>query len=298
MEIRQLEYFVAVAEEANFTRAAQRCLVAQPAVSAQIQRLERELGQPLFDRSRRTATLTAAGSAALPHARAVLAGVADVGAAVDEVSAVIRGTVRIGTVTSHDVDIAALLANFHTDHPAVEITLGTDDSVRLIERLRDGTVDLAIVSVGSDETVDGISLDTVTDQAIDAVVAHGHPLAHRETITLSELCEHPLIALPVGTGIRHQLDVACTAAQCSPRIAFEASTPPALVELAAHGLGVAVVPRSIALSRNDLHTVRMVPELRGRLALAWRSTGPMNPATAILVQKARRQVRTQSATSV
>ena len=77
MELRQLEYFVAVAEEANFTRAAERIRVAQPAVSVQIQRLEREVGQPLLDRSRRAVRLTAAGEAALPYARAALAAVAD-----------------------------------------------------------------------------------------------------------------------------------------------------------------------------------------------------------------------------
>jgi DNA-binding transcriptional LysR family regulator len=83
MEFRQLEYFVAVAEEANFTRAAERIHVAQPAVSAQIQRLERELGQPLLDRSRRTVRLTAAGEAALPYARTALSAVADIHLAVE-----------------------------------------------------------------------------------------------------------------------------------------------------------------------------------------------------------------------
>src|SRR6478735_9102003 len=128
MELRQLEYFVAVAEAANFTRAAERVHVAQPAVSAQIQRLERELGQQLLDRSRRAVRLTAAGEAALPYARAVLAAVAGMHVAVDELTALVRGTVTIGTVTSHNVDMPALLADFHADHPNVEITLSTDSS--------------------------------------------------------------------------------------------------------------------------------------------------------------------------
>src|SRR5690348_12967834 len=136
MELRQLEYFVAVAEEANFTRAAERIHVAQPAVSAQIQRLECELGQPLFDRSRRSVRLTAAGEAALPFARAALAAVADIGVAMDELTQLVRGTVTIGTVTSHSVDIPALLADFHTDHPGVEIMLSTDTSDALIEKVR------------------------------------------------------------------------------------------------------------------------------------------------------------------
>ena len=118
MELRQLEYFVAVAEEANFTRAAQRVHVAQPAVSAQIARLERELGQPLLDRSHRAVRLTAAGEAALPYAQAGSGGRRAMCArAVDELTELVRGTVTIGTVTAHNVDMPALLADFHAHIP-------------------------------------------------------------------------------------------------------------------------------------------------------------------------------------
>src|SRR4029453_6241939 len=120
MELRQLEYFVAVAEEANFTRAAERIHVAQPAVSAQIQRLEREVGQPLLDRSRRAVRLTAAGEAVLPYARAALAAVADIHVAVEELTQLVRGSVTIGTVTSHSVDVPSLLADFQAANPNAE----------------------------------------------------------------------------------------------------------------------------------------------------------------------------------
>src|SRR6478672_6107487 len=166
MELRQLEYFVAVAEEANFTRAAERIHVAQPAVSAQ--RLERELGQPLLDRSRRTVRLTAAGEAALPYARAALAAVADIHVAVEELTQLVRGTVAIGTVTSHSVDMPLLLADFHADHPEVEITLSTDSSDTLIEMVCTGRLDAAIVSVGPGERPEGLDVEVVTDEAIAA----------------------------------------------------------------------------------------------------------------------------------
>src|SRR6185437_608964 len=100
MELRQLEYFVAVAEEANFTRAAERVRISQSGVSAQIRQLERELGARLFDRSGRTATLTAAGEAALDPARAVLASMNSVRQAVDGVTALVRGRLAIGMVTA------------------------------------------------------------------------------------------------------------------------------------------------------------------------------------------------------
>jgi DNA-binding transcriptional LysR family regulator len=291
MELRQLEYFVAVAEEANFTRAAERIHVAQPAVSAQIQRLEREVGQPLLDRSRRTVRLTAAGEAVLPYARAALAAVADIHVAVDELTQLVRGSVTIGTVTSHSVDIPSLLAAFHDEHPNVEITLSTDNSDALIEKVRTGQLDAAIVSVPPDEHPEGLDIEVATDEAIVAVVGPTDALASRKTIRLRDLADRQLIALPVGAGIRHQFDDACAKAGVTPRIAFEASTPLALADLAERGLGVAIVPASVPRGRDGLHEVAIVPELRGRLALASRSGGPMSPAANVLVNKARRLLR-------
>jgi DNA-binding transcriptional LysR family regulator len=291
MELRQLEYLVAVAAEANFTRAAERLHVAQPAVSAQIQKLERELGQPLLDRSKRTVRLTAAGEAVLPSATAALAAVADVRRSVEELTDLVSGTVAIGTVTAHDMDIAGLLADFHGAHPGVEITLSTDNSDVLITQLRSGVLDVAIVSVGSDECPDGLDVEVVTDEAIDAAVCHDDDLAGESSVELAALAERSLIALPVGTGVRQRLDQACATAGVSVRIAFEASTPIALAELAERGLGVAILPSSVSRSRPGLHALTIRPEMRGRLVLAWRSTGPTNPATSVLVQMARRLLR-------
>jgi DNA-binding transcriptional LysR family regulator len=291
MELRQLEYLVAVAEEANFTRAAERVRVAQPAVSAQIQRLERELGQPLLDRTRRTVRLTAAGEAALPYAKAALAAVADIRVAVDELTQLVRGTVTIGTVTSHSVDIPSLLADFHAEHPQVEITLSTDSSDALIEKVRTGALDAAIVSVGPDEQPEGLAVEVVTDEAIQAVVSLTDELASRKTVRLSALADRQLIALPIGAGIRHQFDAACARAGVTPRIAFEASTPEALAELAERGLGVAIVPASVPRDRDGVHALAIVPQMRGRLVLAWRAGGPMSPAARVLVDRARRLLR-------
>jgi DNA-binding transcriptional LysR family regulator len=288
MELRQLEYLVAVAEEANFTRAAERIHVAQPAVSAQIQRLERELGQPLLDRTRRTVRLTPAGEAALPYARAALAAVADIHVAVEELTQLVRGTVTIGTVTSHSVDMPSLLADFHSDHPNVEITLSTDNSDALIDGVRAGRLDAAIISIGSDERPEGLDVEVVTDEAIQAAVSRTDELASRKAIRLVELADRPLIALPVGAGIRRQFDAACARAGVTPRIAFEASTPLALADLAERGLGVAIVPASVPRGREGLRALKIVPQLRGRLVLAWRSGGPMSPAARVLVDKARR----------
>src|SRR3954468_8351344 len=124
MELHQLAYFVAVADEANFTRAAERLHVAQPGVSAQVKRLEAELGQQLLDRSGRQVALTEVGAAVLPHARAALAAAAAVRSTVDELSGLIRGRATLGVVEPVAIgtlDHADLLARFHAAHPGVEI---------------------------------------------------------------------------------------------------------------------------------------------------------------------------------
>lgn len=279
---------MAVAEEANFTRAAERIHVAQPAVSAQIQRLERELGEVLLDRTQRRVRLTAAGEVVLPHARAALAAVRDIRVAVDEVAQLVRGSVTIGTVTSHNVDMGRLLADFHADHPDVEITLGTDSSDNLIADVRSGKLDVAIASVGPEEAPEGLAIEVVTDEAIEAAVCRSDPLAQRSTVSLADLCDRPLIALPVGAGIRHQFDSACAKAGVAPRITFEASTPLALADLAERGLGVAIVPASVPRGHPDLHALTFTPPLRGRLVLAWRARGPISPAARVLIDRARR----------
>src|SRR5918998_1305356 len=124
MELRQLEYFLAVAEVGSFTRAAARVHVAQPGVSAQIRQLERELGQPLFDRSGRTVRLTEVGEAVLPYARAALEAAAGARHAVDELTGLLRGHVAMGIIAGcASVELADMLAAFHRAHPAVEIAL-------------------------------------------------------------------------------------------------------------------------------------------------------------------------------
>ncbi|MCC3772442.1 LysR family transcriptional regulator [Streptomyces sp. UNOC14_S4] len=291
MELRQLAYFVAVAEERNFTRAAERAHVAQPGVSAQIRKLERELGQELLDRSGRSVRLTEAGEAVLPYARAALAAAEGARLAVDELTGLLRGRVAVGTVTSHSVDLPGLLAAFHDAHPAVEITLTEDTTDRLVEGLRTGGLDAAIISIGETPPA-GIAVHVVDDQPIVAAVTAGHELAGHRSVPLTALRGHALISLPRGTGLRARLDEACATAGFTPRIAFEAGDPWALAELAAHGLGAAILPRYIAETRSDaLRPVSIErPALRGRLALAWRADGPGRPAGRALLARARAMV--------
>ena len=295
MELHQLEYFVAVAEEASFTRAASRVHVAQPGVSAQVRRLESELGQQLLDRSGRSVRLTGVGSAVLPFARAALDAVANARLTVDDLAGLVRGQVTVGMVSGCALPVLAeLLAGFHDRHPGVAIALVEDNSDRLVERLRDGRLDLALIG-WAEQTPADIDSVVLVDEELVAVVAPGHPLAGAGAdaragagagaITIRQLRDLPLVSLPRGTGVRAALDAACVAAGFTPRIVFEASALPMVVELAGRGLGLAVVPASIP---NGPGILRLTdPQLRSRLELAWPSAPAANPAARALIEQAR-----------
>src|SRR6476660_8299609 len=291
MELHQLEYFVAVAEEASFTRAASRVHVAQPGVSAQVRRLESELGQQLLDRSGRSVRLTEVGSAVLPFARAARDAVANARRAVDELAGLVRGQVTVGMVSGCALPaLAELLAGFHDRHPGVAIALVEDNSDRLVERLRDGRLDLALIG-WAEQTPADIDSVVLVDEELVAVAAPGHPLAGAGAgagagaITIRQLRDLPLVSLPRGTGVRAALDAACAAAGFTPRIVFEASALPMVVELADRGLGLAVVPASIP---NGPGILRLTdPQLRSRLELAWRCAPAANPAARALIEQAR-----------
>jgi len=288
MELRQLEYLITVAEEANFTRAAQRVHISQSGVSAQIRQLEHELGATLIDRSSRTARLTDAGAAALPHARAALAAGAGLRQAVDEVNGLIRGRLVVGMVTACTVTgLFDALASFHDAHPGVAVTLVEEDSAALAGRVRAGTADLALVGVAGGPPPDLESL-VIVSEGLAAAVPSGHPLlAGRGPAKLADLTGYPIVCMPAGTGVRAVLDQACAARGVRLDIALEASAPGTVADLAARGLGVAVLSETMAGAyAGRLRSVQLddigIPAL---LAVVWKP-GP-GPAVRELVRHCR-----------
>lgn len=295
MELRQLQYLVDVVEEGSFTKAAARAHVAQPGVSAQIRRLERELGHVLLDRSGGAVRPTDAGAALLPHARAALHAVTDLRQAADALAGLVRGHLTLGMVASIStprVDLPGLLAGFHRKHPGIEITLTEAPSDQLLGSLRVGELDFAVVGLGPKPIVSGIETRVLAAEPLAVAVSPGHPLAGRGAVTFAALHDHALISLPPGTGLRSHIDAAFAGLGLRPRIAFEAGDPRLLLRLAVQGLGAAVLPASAVDAAPE--TLRVLdlsqPRVQGRIALAWRSGRPSGPAARAFLDHAERVI--------
>ena len=271
MELRHLSYFVAVAEEGQVTRAALRLSVAQPAVSAQIRRLERELGEPLFHRDQRGVRLTDAGEALLPHARAALAAAERGRDAIDALRGLLAGSLRVGVVRPVDRRFAAALGAFHRAHPDVAIAVLEEHNEPLLEALGNGEVDVAVIGTAR-RPPPPIRTRVIASEPLALGVRPDHPLGRRKTVALAALRAEPMITLTRDSGLRAVLENACRDAGFSPRIAVEAGDLRGLAELAAEGLGVAIAPRS-AFAESDVAVVRLArPSLQRRTALAWDPT--------------------------
>jgi DNA-binding transcriptional LysR family regulator len=286
MDLKQLEYLVAVAEERNFTRAAERVHISQSGVSAQIRQLERELGAELFDRSSRVTTLTVAGRAALEHARAALAATAALGQAVADVAQVVRGSLTVAMVVGCTITpLFDALATFHRAHPGVALTLLEGGSADLVDQVRTGAADLALV--GTAELPRDLHALTIVSEPLVAAIPPAHPLADRPEITLRDLAEHPVVCMPPGTGLRSALDRACAARGVRPRITLHASAADAIADLAARDLAVAILTTSMADRHRDRLTVRAITDADQPtlLALVWQAGH--NPALRELLAHCR-----------
>jgi DNA-binding transcriptional LysR family regulator len=245
MELRHLEYFVAVADERHFTRAANRLLVSQSGLSASIRALERELGAPLFVRNTRHVELTELGRAMLVDARQALASVVAVKQAAAAVSGLLRGTLAVGTEQCIGVvDVPALLARFHAAHPKVEIHLSHAGSARLAGEVAAGRLDVAFVATPG-SAPDGVRLISIAQEPMVLLGHPDHPLAG----TLpdwADLADETFVDFHPDWGARQVTDQAFAEAGVQRRVTLEVYDVHSLLDLVNHGLGLAVVPRPVA----------------------------------------------------
>ena len=244
LELRHFEYFVAVAEERSFTRAAARLHVVQSGVSAVIKSMERELGARLLERTSKRVELTDAGEALLPRARAALDAVREARDAVDDVRGGLRGAVRIGTLTSVEfIDVPALLGAFHRVHPHVllQLQVSPRGSAGLLDALADGTLDLAIVSVPGRPPA-GIRVRPAGTRRLELVLPEGHRLAAAAEVRIGDLAGERFVDFPAGYGNRIVTDKAFADAGVQRHVTIEVTNIASGASYVREGLGVAILP--------------------------------------------------------
>ena len=284
MELRQLEYFVAVAEEAHFTRAAQRLSIAQPAVSQQIRRLENELGERLFLRERGV-TLTDAGAALLPHARAALAHVAHGREAIAELRGVLSGHLHVGLVQQlPDRRIVRTIGQFHRHHPAIELTLTEDQTDTLIDATMAGTLHAAFIGLGSDQAPpQELEAELIAREPAVLAVHPGHRLAARRSVPLSALRDEPIVTLTRASLLRTVVEAACRQAGFVPHIVAETSDLSVMLDLVAEHVGIAILPRSGLDGAPAITAIKLThPHIERRIVLVWRADNTPPAARAFL----------------
>lgn len=284
MELHQLRYVLAVVDEGTFTAAAGAVRISQSGVSAQIAKLERELGVSLLERTTRRVTPTAAGDHLIPAIRAAVAAVDAIGETASAIRGVVAGRLRVGTVGGLGwPPVFDALAALHTAHPALDISVAEDAAVPLIDRVRAGEIDVA-VAVWTGEAPAHLESVTVVDDALAVWVTPDHPWAQRDTVGPAELADADVIALPDGSGARAALDAVLGGAATRRRPRWEVATPASALALAARGLGVAVLSETTGRGTAGLVAVRVDdPRARSSLGIVWRADPA--PATRALLDR-------------
>jgi LysR family transcriptional activator of glutamate synthase operon len=283
MELRQLRYLVALADEQHFTRAAAREHIAQPALSQQIRRLEQEVGLALVERTTRRVTVTEAGQTLVARARRILSEMEAANAEMQALAGVRTGHVMLGTMhTMGPVDVSLALAVFHQRHPAVELTVREESSEELAEMLRDDLLDLAFLSVTERIESHGLGLHQLVSEELVVVLPADHQLAGRGTLHMTELADEQFISYRPGARLRELLTFAARHAGFEPQVKLESNESERIKRLVARDMGVAILPRSDAERPGPEVAVATLiePSLTRDITLACREGRRLAPAAA------------------
>ncbi len=291
MDLRQLRYLVALADERHFTRAAEREHIAQPALSQQIRRLEEEVGVALVERTTRRVSITEAGELLVARARRILSELNAAEAELEALRGILTGHVSVGAMhTMGPVDVSLALAIFHQRHPGVELTVLEQSSEELAEMLRDDVLDLAYLSVTERIESHGLGLHQLVSEELVVILPRAHPLAKRSGVRMSELAGEQFISYREGSRLREILNRAAREASFDPQVMLESNESRRIRRLVGRGMGVAILPRSDTEGAGDadIAVVNLdQPALTRDITLAWRQGRRHPPAVAEFIELSR-----------
>lgn len=241
MEFHQLRYVCAIAETGSFSRAAERCKIAQPSLSQQVLKLEEDLGVKLFDRLGRSIRITEAGRAFLPHARSILEQMESARSSVANKNADVRGNVAVGVIpTIAPYLMPGYAAAFANRYPDARLRILEETTPNLVERLRDLSIDLAILALPLRHK--DLELFPIRTEPLFAALPKDDPRAAAESLALKSLRGAPFVMLRDGHCFRDLSVATCTHARVTPHIAFESDQFSSILGMVAAGVGISLVP--------------------------------------------------------
>jgi LysR family transcriptional regulator, hydrogen peroxide-inducible genes activator len=242
MEIHQLRYFVAVADEGSFSRAAAKVRVAQPSLSQQIRKLEAEVGQPLFDRLPRSVVLTEAGRCFIDYARQILASIGDARRCVDELKAEVTGKLAVGAIpTIAPYVLPELVVKFQKHYPQVTLEIVEDVTDGITRRIEGGELDVALASTCQQTPT--LRRESLGNEPLLALVPQGHPLAKKNLIALDDLKSQRFLLLHEMHCLSQQVNHLLEARRLKPEIALAGSQLSTIANMVAAAIGVSIVPQ-------------------------------------------------------
>ena len=263
MELHQLRYFCAVADTGSFSRGAEQSHVSQPSLSQQIRKLEDELGARLFDRLGRSIRLTELGKAFLPRARAVLRELEAARGEVAEQKDSAGGAVTIGVIpTVAPYLLPKQLSTFARGFPAAQLTVVEEITPVLLDRLRAGTIDLAVLAL----PVRGHEFESfpILTERLFAALPREHRFAKQKSIALKDLRAEPFLLLRDGHCFRDTAVAACDRARLHPQVIFESGQFSSLIGMVAAGMGVSIVPEMAIEEKTRCRYVRIADQQASR----------------------------------
>lgn len=284
LETRQLQYFATVAEERHFGKAAEKLNLAQPYLSQQIRKLERQLGTTLLNRTTRTVSLTAAGSHLLEEARRVLSELDALSTEVRLIGEGLKGPLRVGFTGSTTYGAMPQVVRRTADAaPLLQLSVsGEMITPRLVAQLLDRSIDIALLR--SNTSVAGLSYTVIGQEPCILAVPGGSPLVDLETITAAEISQHSLVGYPENSVMSATTTAFLAEHLTVPTYSIRASETSTLMSLVAAGLGPAIVPHSAAALEIPGVRFRSIAQRpQTELALAWRT----NEETQSITRMAR-----------
>ncbi|MCU1409109.1 MAG: bacterial regulatory helix-turn-helix, lysR family protein [Microbacteriaceae bacterium] len=283
MELQQLRYVVAVAEEASFTRAAARCYVAQSGLSHRIKSLEDELGVTLFNRTSRRVEVTAAGAAFVTSARESLKAADRAAADAAAATGQIRGQLGVGVIpTVTAVDVSGALKAFRQAHPHVHIALHVAGSDELEKAITQSDIDVGLLGLPESREPRGVTWRHLSSDRLVAIVSQDHKLARHSEITLQDLAQETFADFPAGTPARAESDLAFAAAGIHREVAFESMATGLTIDLIRQNLAVTLLPSRYAPHSPALARLTIIDGPSRSEYLAWSKFNPSPAALAFI----------------